>query len=327
MQPPLQTAGWLYTRSNKIYQPDGQVWVGRGANIHDTRGCNACTYSEPDLSEVLRRIDELVDAWGATFVRLCLESYASAAGRVHWQGLRQDPQYFRDVQRIVDHVGQKPGVYLLLTIWEDPSLDADGWPTSKTRKIWKKLVKTFGNDSHVLFGVATEPKANFDGAKDPAAWRAMNSTVKTIRAIEKRRGFPSHLIAVQGTGGWARRLDYYVTHPIRAGGGDNVVYEVHVYDPPSNWSNQFEVPAETLPVIIGEYGPASGFMTLAETKQMARRASELEIPHLGWTLHMRCPPNLLVDHSGGTCGIGMPLEPTAWGRWLRRYLGGSSPNP
>ena len=35
---------------------------------------------------------------------------------------------------------------------------------------------------------------------------------------------------------------------------------------------------------------------------------------------MRCPPNLLKDNSGNSCGVGMPLEPTAWGQLLKDRL-------
>jgi hypothetical protein len=30
---PPTTGGWLYTKGNKIYTPDGQVWQGRGGKL------------------------------------------------------------------------------------------------------------------------------------------------------------------------------------------------------------------------------------------------------------------------------------------------------
>ena len=78
--------GWLEVKENKIYLSDGSVFRGRGANIHDTRSCNACTWSEPDVDEVKRRLDKLVDDWGANFVRFVLESYEEQYNewQVHW---------------------------------------------------------------------------------------------------------------------------------------------------------------------------------------------------------------------------------------------------
>ena len=61
-------------------------------------------------------------------------------------------------------------------------------------------------------------------------------------------------------------------------------------------------------------------MTLDDCAYLMDRAEAREIPYLAWTFHMRCPPSMLVDHSHGTCGIGMPLEPTAWGKLVEDRL-------
>ena len=87
-RPESQNTGWLYTRGNSIFISDGQIWQGRGANLQDTRGCNACTWDQPNTAEVKRRIDHLTGVWGADFIRLTLESYEYSQGRTHWQGIR-----------------------------------------------------------------------------------------------------------------------------------------------------------------------------------------------------------------------------------------------
>jgi endoglucanase len=127
-------------------------------------------------------------------------------------------------------------------------------------------------------------------------------------------------VTVQGTGGWARHLSYYVDHPITAGGGDNIAYEVHVYDPTSDFEQRFIGPSSTLPVVIGEFGPAAGYMTATDCDNMIDEAAARDIPHLAWTFHMRCAPNLIVDASNGGCGIDMPLTPTPWGTQLREWF-------
>ncbi len=58
---------------------------------------------------------------------------------------------------------------------------------------------------------------------------------------------------------------------------------------------------------------ASGYMTMTDCGELMTQAVALEIPHLAWTFHQRCPPNLIVENAGG-CGEGMELEPTDWGR-------------
>jgi hypothetical protein len=123
---------------------------------------------------------------------------------------------------------------------------------------------------------------------------------------------------------WSRRLDYYVSHPITAAGGIDVAYESHAYDGRAKIDALLDGPARTLPVIIGELGPVEdehlAHMTMDDCAYLMRRAEEREIPYLAWTFHMRCPPNLLVDRSGGACGVDMPLEPTPWGTLLKNRL-------
>jgi endoglucanase len=315
------TGEWLYTSGNHIYLPDGSVFHGRGANLHDTRSCNACTAMDPDPDEVMRRADELIDGWGANFVRLDLESYSSDDGyRVQYLGVLDDAAYLTDVKEIVAHIAAKPGVYVMLSLWEDPTFSALGWPTAETIHIWERLAAEFLDEDRVLFALCNEPQSNFDGAQDVQVWQAMNDAVAAIRAVEDARGGTHHIVAVQGTGGWSRRLDYYVTHPITAGGGENIAYEVHVYNPEADFADMWIAPAETLPVIIGEFGPVEGYMNLADCDALQVAARTAEVPHLAWTFHMRCPPNLLVDDSGGGCGVDMALDATEWGTQLETNL-------
>jgi hypothetical protein len=313
---------WLHTEHNKILTADGKAFHGRGANIQDTRSCNACAYETPHPEEVNRRIDELVDHWKANFLRLTLESYDRADGRQSWKGALDDEAYLRDLTAIVHHIEQKPGVYVELSVWHDPSLDNMGWPTDKTRALWQKLVHAFATSPRVIFGVVNEPEQNANGAMDAYAWDALNKAVETIRTAEGAG--PHHIVAVQGTGMWSRRLDYYVSHPITAGGGIDIAYESHSYDGRTKIDALLNGPAKTLPVIIGEFGPIDdarlAHMTLDDCSYLMERAEEHEVPYLAWTFHMRCPPNLLVDKSSNGCGVAMPLEPTPWGKLLEERL-------
>ena len=310
----------LNTKGNAIVQADGGRWQGRGANLMDTRSCNACAYNSPDKGAVMRRAAELI-GWGATYLRLDLESYAQADGRVHWQSVVNDPAYLQDVVDIVRHISSK-GVYVEVSLWVDPSIGPEGRPTAQTTATWRVLAQALLHEPRAIFGVVNEPEGNYDGANDAAVWKAMNDVVAGIRAIEDAARVPYHLVAVQGTRGWARVLDYYITHPITAGGGKNVVYETHVYNPASDFASLVTTPAQTLPIIIGEFGPFPDMMTLQDTQQLITLADSLKVPWTAWTFHGRCSPNLLVDHSNGGCGIGMQLAPTEWGTQIRTALGG-----
>lgn len=319
--------GWLRTEGNHIVGPDGRPFHGRGANVHDTRSCDSCAWEPPHVEEVTRRIDELVDVWHANFLRLLLESYpddgSSRNGgnrRKHYKDILDDDDYFRDVMRIVGHVGKKRGVYVLVSLWQDPSFSPLGWPTERTRAIWRKLAGALRDMPYVMFGLVNEPQKNDDGKRDAEVWTAMDQTVAAIRAVENPQH--PHVVTVQGTREWGRSLTYYVEHPIRAGGGVNVAYETHVYNHPTRFDELVGRPARTLPVVIGEFGAQQDKnvdMTADDCDALMALAENLEVPWLAWSFHTECPPNLLVEHKGA-CGVGVSLAPSPWGARVKRRL-------
>lgn len=318
--------GWLQVKGPRIYTSDGKPFHGRGANLNDTRSCDSCSWEPPHVDEVLRRVDTLTDVWHANFIRLLLESYGEAgpadgsARRVHYKSVLEDEQYFQDLMRIVGQVGKKKGAYVLLSIWHDPSLSPMGWPTERTRAEWKKIARALKDMPFVMFGLVNEPQKNLDGKLDGEVWTAMNETVAAIRSVEDPQ--KRHIITVQGTREWARVLDYYTTHPITAGGGVNIAYETHVYDPRARFDELVTKPSARIPVVIGEMGivnDSNAKMSAEDTMALMDLAEKLDIPWLAYTFHTNCPPNLLVDQSG-SCGVGASLEPSAWGRIVKERL-------
>jgi hypothetical protein len=319
--------GWLAVKGPRIVTPDGKPFHGRGANVNDTRSCDSCSWERPHVDEVLRRIDTLVDVWHATFVRLLLESYADGgvgrgggAGRVHYKNVLEDEEYFRDLMTIIGHVGKKRGVYVLVSLWHEPSFGPLGWPTERTRTVWKKLARALRDMPFVMFGLVNEPQKNQDGLLDGEVWTAMNETVAAIRSVEDPA--KRHIVTVQGTREWGRVLDYYVAHPITAGGGVNVAYETHVYNRPARFDELVTRPSRKLPVIIGEMGVVNdqdATMLPEDCESLMDLAEKLDVPWLAYTFHTNCPPNLLVEHAG-TCGVGVPLEPSPWGRIVKERL-------
>jgi endoglucanase len=324
--PPIDTrplTGWLKVQGPRIMTPDGKPFHGRGANVHDTRSCDSCAWERPHVDEVLRRIDTLVDEWHATFVRLLLESYPDRGpdpGRVHYRNVLEDDDYFRDVMRIIGHVGKKRGVYVLVSLWHEPTFGPLGWPTERTRSVWKKLARALRDMPFVMFGLVNEPEKNEGGLLDGEVWTAMNETVAAIRSVEEAG--KNHIVTVQGTREWGRVLDYYVAHPITAGGGVNVAYETHVYNRPDRFDELVTRPSRKLPVIIGEMGVVNdknATMLAEDCTSLMDLAEKLDVPWLAYTFHTNCPPNLLVEHAG-TCGVGAPLEPSPWGRLVKERL-------
>jgi hypothetical protein len=253
-------------------------------------------------------------------MRLALSSFATNKVNdidlVQWGDVIRDPLYLAQLKSIVEHIGTKPNVYVMITVFAHPSLDAHGLPTDATAPVYLKLAQTFLHFPQVLYGVSNEPH----DAPNEEVWTAMNKAVEVFRSVEPADG-PHHIIAVQGTQKYARELDYYLGRRIVAGGGKNVIYETHVYNHPSDWQALFIGPANYIPVVIGEFGPAQGYMTLDDTKLLMARAEELEVPYLAWSFSPECEPGLISTVSNvADCGEGIPLTPSDWGKALKARL-------
>jgi len=318
--------GWLEVKDKRIRLPNGHAFHGRGANLHDTRACDACTFEPPNVGEVLRRVDTLTDDWHASFIRLLLESYPDDGkakignARSHYRNVLDDEDYFRDVMRIIGHVGKKKGVYVLVALWQDPTFTPLGWPTARTAAVWKKLAGALRDMPFVMFGLVNEPQANEDGKRDAEVWTAMNDTVLAIRSVERPEH--PHIITVQGTREYGRSLDYYVDHPITAGKGVNIAYETHVYNRPGRFEELVGRPARSIPVVIGEVGPQNDdhvHMSPEDVTKLWDIAERSDVPWLAWSFHNNCPPNLVTERKN-QCIAGAPLEPTLWGRMLKSRL-------
>jgi hypothetical protein len=316
--------GWLKTAGNQIVYEDGTVFRGRGANIHDTRNCSAC--SSPNVAGVNRRVDELVDVWGANFLRLCLESHVAADDPVN------DAEYMQDIVEIVEHIEEKTGVYVLVSLWWDATVDADplAIPHADVVPIWEQLAEKLAPYPHVIFGLVNEPRGTHSSDSvevdddDVEVWEAMNNTTAAIRAVEARVGSPKHLVAVQGTRAYGKFLQYYPNHPITAGGGENIVYEVHVYygNDGDKWEYRWKTPAQTLPVIIGEFAEVNeswDTLSLEDCDQMMIDAEALDIPWLAWTFHTNCGNPLITANNN--CETNVSISPTSgWGELIYNRL-------
>jgi hypothetical protein len=105
-------------------------------------------------------------------VRLTLESYGEdAGGMVHYRSLLLDADYLADVVEIVEHVGTKPGVYVLVSLWIDPSFSDMGWPTGETIDTWEVLAAVLAPYPTSCSAWSTSPRATSTGAWTPRRGR------------------------------------------------------------------------------------------------------------------------------------------------------------
>lgn len=315
---------------NRIVEAStGMNFHGRGANLHDTRSCNACSFAPANPLGVNRWSDELVDHWHANLIRFLLSSKSAPfnASEVQWKNLVDDPAYFADIQTNVNYLTAKPGVYVLVTLFADPTIKGNTgefdseWPSSAgdSNTRYTKLAEAFATNPHVLFGLTNEPHTDTMQHEAQLA-TVYQDAIAAIRAVEDAHAVPHHVIVVQAPLGYARDLSYFVAHPFS---GDQIAYEIHPYNKQTDFANLITTPSATLPTIIGEYGEA-GDMTIADVQQMWTVAEAAEVPYIAWNFHMRCPPNLLQDTASDGCGLdastGYSFPRTSYGDVVFQHL-------
>jgi hypothetical protein len=322
-----QPSDGLVVVGNRLQHPDGTPFHGRGANLHDERSCSACSFAPAEPAGVDRWADELIDGWHANFVRFLLSARAAPYNEFEqqWQNLVDDPQYLADIVENVSHMTAK-GAYVLVTLFADPTMKPESgefdseWPSSAgdTNTRYAALAEAFADDPHVLFGLTNEPHGSAD--HDAALAAVYADAIAAIRAVEDAHGAPHHIVAVQAPEGYARDLAYFVANPLA---GDQIAYEIHPYNPATDFDALIVQPSHTLPIFIGEYGPA-GSMTEADVQALWTTAQANEIPYLAWNFHQRCSPDLLQDTASDGCGLaastGYDFPRTAWGDLLHDHL-------
>jgi len=309
LSPAIASPFSLSVSGNKILD-NGVEFQGKGVNLHDTRGNNACAYTPPNVGEVIRRLDHLKSK-GVTIVRMIMESYAVANGRVNYKSIFEDSAYLEDIKTIVSHAG-KLGLKIMVTPFVDPSVvGSSGEVTPGLIQFWQKMTSSFIDSGHIIFGIINEPEMNNDGSRNDIRRQGFLDAIDAIRSAEKPG--QEHIIAVQGIAAWGREMMYWVNNPINK---TNIVYEVHAYDPQNKFNERFIIPSRTLPIIIGEFGPDGTYMDLPGCEALILKANELNITWLGWAFHPQSPPSMLINN-GNNCGIDMDLNQlTPWGQLI-----------
>jgi hypothetical protein len=327
-------AGWLYTSGNHIYVSNGTSgtpWIGRGVNVDDILFCGydgSLWMTSPDqTAETV--LSNVITSWKPNFLRLSLamDSYSTV---ISWTA--NTSNYATEMTNVIKSVGNFPGTYVLVTVRSDPSMigydtddgdaEATGLPSSAattpdktqfptgTDATYVALVDAFANDKFVAFGLSNEPGGS---SKDTNAQiiAAMNHAVGTIRAEEDRLGVPHHIVAVQGQG-WSGDASMYAVTPAPIA-YDNVVYEIHYYPGSSGHTSSSYSYANTIPMIIGEYG---SFTSSSQQSSFYSDMESMMISNLAWDIepYDNCSPDL-VNVSGDTT-----LTASSWGQSVQSYL-------
>lgn len=341
-----QAAGqWLHTSGNKIFTENNQVWVGHGVNVMDPRN-NDSFFNNDNPNRALFLVRDVTTNKKANLLRLPLLSAVkidnpNSPYMYTISEVIRNPSYLAAIKALVDQLSTVPNTYIMISLWQDPTIvysfqhsQPDGYPTANTDEVYNKLVDTFGSYPYVIFGVTNEP-AHLSAADTKAT---MEHAVATIRTREANNGVRPHLIAVQATS-FTKDVSYYISNPITASGGSNIIYEAHLYD--NLQVAHLLSAADSLPVIVGEYGPAAALdrsnidwqncyggstdnsFSNAQISAAIAQFRAKEISYMAWSYSESSPPNMIgtTPHDSGNpncwkaCSVSTAIaSPTSFGK-------------
>ena len=247
---------------------------------------------------------------------------------MQWKSLVDDPQYLADIVQNVTHMTSKPGVYVEVTVFMDPSMkletgDFDSeWPSSAgdTLPVYRALAEAFHDNPRVLFGLTNEPHGSADHDAALAA---------RLRRPRSTRSAPSRTATARRTTSSSRRRPrttratstYFIAHPLA---GDRIIYEVHPYNTQADFDRLITQPATHAADHDRRVRPGGRDDRTPTSRRCGPSRRLHEVPYIAWVFHQRCPPNLLQDTASDGCGLdaatGYNFPRTAWGDLLHDHL-------
>ena len=327
-RPSARPTNWLGVAGRAVFRStDGTnfaLWQGRGVNVNDPNNCatNGVVSLADGVSIANQKIDTAVSA-GVNFFRIPLDaSSIDGSGNSRITG---DSAYMDAIDQIVDHIGTYSGVYVLLSLWMEPTGNhpeaLSAWvPTTATIPSWVEMARRNANKSQVMLGLFNEP-ANAQSDLSSIS-QIVSQGIAAMRQVE---GPNPHVISVSGlyngdsSKQYARDLSWWEANPLTDA---NVVYELHPYNTFEQAKGLF---SSSLPVLIGEFGVSSPVsedtdpQTLGDMAAIMGYAEEISpMSYAAWQLGVECAPNL-----AGQADFSVIL--TSWIRELQKNgIGGGA---
>ena len=260
----------------KIYDPSGQEFVIKGANMFAWEG--------------IANLDNYLNTWGFNTIRVpnyLLGSY----GQPH-----PEADDYRTNHKIVDAYTSQGAVVmfdahdLIGSYYED-----ENWEILKD--YWRDMAQEFKDNPHVWLNLHNEP--GNDVAQQDKWVEYHRELIDIIRAEGA-----NNTIVIDGEA-WGQdfHTQTIVTHAQEVmAGNENIVFSIHVYD---QWTTNDLgayldlLEAQNIPIIIGEYGSETNDnSTMAATEQMFPLVQEREIGRIVWNAQADDLNDLTTGYNG-----------------------------
>jgi aryl-phospho-beta-D-glucosidase BglC (GH1 family) len=246
----------LHTEGRYIKDEQGNTVILKGINV-------ASLEWRIDGERVIEKINTVIDDWNVKLIRLPVSQY-------FWLGI-PDPKKKKKAigdakayKKLIDdivNICMSKGVYIIIDLHHYIA------PTKDSLKFWKEVARIYKNNPAVWFGLLNEPhnvswdvwlhggkavdvrskppkKPKFEPFKTPG--------IQKLYDTVRRAGAKDNIIVI---GGLKYAYDLSAVIKDHAVDGYNIVYDTHVYDFKHDWDKHFGKPSESIPVLVGEFGP------------------------------------------------------------------------
>lgn len=244
---PARAPPRLHVDGTTLRTPAGAEVRLRGVNVcsleFDQAGAN--WQPQPDGGSTTLDVLAARDRWRVNAVRM----------PINQEWLLTDDAYLSRVESLIDAAALR-GVYVILDVqWEH------GERTEPYQlNILKRPTFGFGNTTEALWHLAAGRWSNrdnllFDVINEPHDVTPSELSIDMQRMVDRLAQRAPQTLVVVGGPDWAHSVDWWRLHPLKSA---NVVYSAHEYlpyDPPSSFDEHFVRPAQTLPVLVAEFGP------------------------------------------------------------------------
>lgn len=256
---PARSPPRLHVDGTTLRTPDGSEVRLRGVNVcsleFDSAGAN--WQLEADGGSLTLDTLAARDRWHVNAVRM----------PINQEWLLTDETYLARVEALIDAAAVR-GVYVLLDVQWERGLKTDPYQLN----ILKRPTFGLGNTTEALWHLAAGRWSNrdnllFDVINEPHDVAPADLSVDMQQMLDRLAQRAPLTPVVVGGPDWAHSLDWWRQHPLK---GANVIYSAHEYlpyDPPSSFDEHFVKPAQTLPVLVAEFGPDQS--TLIDTAEAA----------------------------------------------------------
>jgi endoglucanase len=306
------------------------------------RGVNTASMEWTSNGEdhILDTVKTAITDWHANTIRLPLS-------QDRWYGKAPEQtdkgKFYRIlVRRIVDAVAGE-GCHIILDLhWSNAgdwgkNIGQHFMPDENSLRFWKDVAEAYKNHPAVLFNLYNEPhNVGWDiwlngGQVTEKATR--KTPVKTYKAV----GMQALLDAVRSTGAenvvivgglnWSYDFSGILKGSrLSDPSGNGVLYDNHAYpfkgDTVERWIAKMETAAQTLPIIVGEFGAETRRGAVVEkdeqwVRQVLQALEDHEWNWTAWDMHPAAGPRLIVNFR---------CEPTpGFGKWVKQALDGTLP--